>query len=64
MCLMIFSANKTKIFHGLLKEPEINIPLDDEIEEAAAGDESKPSRVSLAYLFFIGQIVIKAQIFC
>ena len=60
---MIFSANKTKIFYGLLKEPEINIPLDDEMEEAAPGDESKPSRVSLDYLFFVGQFVINPK-FC
>ena len=38
-----FSANKTKVYYGLLKEPEINIPLDDEEEQPEEGSE-KPKK--------------------
>uniref|UniRef100_A0A3P8XID6 Transcription initiation factor TFIID subunit 5 n=1 Tax=Esox lucius TaxID=8010 RepID=A0A3P8XID6_ESOLU len=36
-------ANKTKVFYGLLKEPEIEVPLDDEDEEAE-NEEGKPKK--------------------
>ncbi|XP_053548425.1 transcription initiation factor TFIID subunit 5 [Bombina bombina] len=36
-------ANKTKIFFGLLKEPEIEVPLDDEDEEGE-NEEGKPKK--------------------
>ena len=45
MCSLFISsfvpkANKSKVFYGLLKEPEINIPLDDGDEEIDG--EGKP----------------------
>ncbi|XP_078421133.1 transcription initiation factor TFIID subunit 5 [Cetorhinus maximus] len=36
-------ANKTKVFFGLLKEPEIELPLDDEDEEGE-NEEGKPKK--------------------
>ena len=38
--VLIFSvtANKAKVYYGLLKEPDINIPLEEE-EEPTEGDE-------------------------
>ena len=42
MCLI--SANKSKVYYGLLKEPDLNIPLDDE-DDPNEGEE-KP-KVSL-----------------
>ncbi|XP_060561519.1 LOW QUALITY PROTEIN: transcription initiation factor TFIID subunit 5-like [Ruditapes philippinarum] len=36
-------ANKTKIFYGLLKEPDINIPADDE-DEGGGDGEDKPKK--------------------
>ncbi|KAM9455017.1 transcription initiation factor TFIID subunit 5 isoform 2-T2 [Clarias gariepinus] len=36
-------ANKAKVFYGLLKEPEIEVPLDDEDEEAE-NEEGKPKK--------------------
>uniref|UniRef100_A0A8C6KCP0 TAF5 RNA polymerase II, TATA box binding protein (TBP)-associated factor n=1 Tax=Nothobranchius furzeri TaxID=105023 RepID=A0A8C6KCP0_NOTFU len=36
-------ANKAKVFYGLLKEPEIELPLDDEDEEAE-NEEGKPKK--------------------
>lgn len=36
VCLL--SANKAKVYYGLLKEPDLNILLDDE-EEGGEGDE-------------------------
>jgi transcription initiation factor TFIID subunit 5 len=39
-------ANKTKVYYGLLKEPDINIPLDDEEEgaETEVGDKPKKKK--------------------
>ncbi|XP_064646268.1 transcription initiation factor TFIID subunit 5-like [Lineus longissimus] len=39
-------ANKTKVYYGLLKEPDINIPLDDEEEgtEPEGGDKPKKKK--------------------
>ncbi|XP_072319000.1 transcription initiation factor TFIID subunit 5 [Eucyclogobius newberryi] len=36
-------ANKSKVYYGLLKEPEIELPLDDEDEEAE-NEEGKPKK--------------------
>uniref|UniRef100_A0A3Q3Q6K1 Transcription initiation factor TFIID subunit 5 n=1 Tax=Monopterus albus TaxID=43700 RepID=A0A3Q3Q6K1_MONAL len=36
-------ATKTKVYYGLLKEPEIELPLDDEDEEAE-NEEGKPKK--------------------
>uniref|UniRef100_A0A8C9SUW0 Transcription initiation factor TFIID subunit 5 n=1 Tax=Scleropages formosus TaxID=113540 RepID=A0A8C9SUW0_SCLFO len=36
-------ANKAKVFYGLLKEPEIDVPLDDEDEEGE-NEEGKPKK--------------------
>ncbi|XP_011477828.1 transcription initiation factor TFIID subunit 5 isoform X1 [Oryzias latipes] len=36
-------ANKAKVYYGLLKEPEIEVPLDDEDEEAE-NEEGKPKK--------------------
>lgn len=36
-------ANKSKVYYGLLKEPEIEVPLDDEDEEAE-NEEGKPKK--------------------
>ncbi|XP_040042483.2 transcription initiation factor TFIID subunit 5 [Gasterosteus aculeatus] len=36
-------ANKAKVYYGLLKEPEIELPLDDEDEEAE-NEEGKPKK--------------------
>ncbi|XP_038146657.1 transcription initiation factor TFIID subunit 5 isoform X1 [Cyprinodon tularosa] len=36
-------ANKAKVYYGLLKEPEIELPLDDEDEEAD-NEEGKPKK--------------------
>ncbi|XP_075697205.1 transcription initiation factor TFIID subunit 5 [Rhinoderma darwinii] len=36
-------ANKVKVFYGLLKEPEIEVPLDDEDEEGE-NEEGKPKK--------------------
>jgi len=35
------AANKTKVLFGLLKEPDINIPLDDSDEEKEGEDKPK-----------------------
>ena len=35
---LFFLANKAKVFYGLLKEPELNVPLDEDEEEP----EDKP----------------------
>jgi hypothetical protein len=42
---VLISANKTKIFYGLLKEPDINIPADDE-DEGGGDGEDKPKVIS------------------
>jgi len=39
-------SNKTKIFHGLLKEPDINIPVEDD-DDAGGDGEDKPKVCSL-----------------
>ena len=38
-------ANKAKVYYGLLKEPDINIPLDDEEEEIPEGADKPKVRV-------------------
>ncbi|XP_006821419.1 transcription initiation factor TFIID subunit 5-like [Saccoglossus kowalevskii] len=38
-------ANKTKVFYGLLKEPEINLPLEEEEEGAEGEDKPKKKKV-------------------
>ena len=38
MFMVHIAANKTKVLHGLLKEPEVNIPIDDDEDEV----EDKP----------------------
>lgn len=38
----IFAANKSRVYYGLLKEPDINIQLDDEEDGGEAG-EDKPN---------------------
>jgi transcription initiation factor TFIID subunit 5 len=37
-------ANKCKVLYGLLKEPEINIPLDDDEDETAGHEDGKSSK--------------------
>ena len=36
--VMFWAANKVKVFYGLLKEPDINMPLEEE-DEAPEGDD-------------------------
>lgn len=38
-------ANKSKVYHGLLKEPEIQIPLDEEEESPEGDDRPKKKKV-------------------
>ena len=47
--LSVFSvtANKAKVFFGLLKEPELNIPLEDDDEGEGEGDATGKPKVSL-----------------
>ena len=47
--LSVFSvtANKAKVFFGLLKEPELNIPLEDDEEGEGEGDATGKPKVSL-----------------
>ena len=47
--LSVFSvtANKAKVFFGLLKEPELNIPLEDEEDGEGEGDATGKPKVSL-----------------
>jgi len=37
-------ANKVKVLHGLLKEPEINVQLEDDDEDVTGPDDSKSSK--------------------
>lgn len=39
--LFVFSANKAKVFFGLLREPDINIPLDDDDDTGDGEDKPK-----------------------
>ena len=39
--LYFFLANKGKVYFGLLKEPDINIPVDDEDEGGDGEDKPK-----------------------
>ena len=41
---LLFLVNKTKLFYGLLKEPEINISLDDE-EDDLPNEDGRPAKV-------------------
>ena len=43
VCLNVFFfvVNKVKVYYGLLKEPDINIPIDDEDE----GDDADKPKV-------------------
>ena len=55
LILSFIAANRTKIYHGLLKEPDLNIPMEEE-EEPPEGDGDKPKvrkkcRNALPYLF-------------
>lgn len=43
------AANKTKVLYGLLREPELNIPLEEE-DDGVEGEE-KP-KVKPSYLLF------------
>ena len=38
------TANKSKVLYGLLKEPELNVVLDD-VEEEVLQEDGKPQRV-------------------
>ena len=54
MQFYIFSpviANKGRVYYGLLKEPDINIPLDDD-EDGGEGEGDKP-KVKLMSLFIM-----------
>lgn len=37
-------ANKNKVLYGLLKEPEINIPIDDDDDDAMTHEEGRPAK--------------------
>lgn len=39
ICVFVCLANKSRMYYGLLKEPELNIPVEDEDE---GGDDDKP----------------------
>jgi hypothetical protein len=39
--VLFVSANRVKVFYGLLKEPDINMPIDDEDETAEGDDKPK-----------------------
>jgi hypothetical protein len=41
------SANRAKVLYGLLKEPELNIHLDDDEEEIATNEDGRPSKVNI-----------------
>ena len=41
-------SNKTKVFYGLLKEPEINIRFEED-EDEKEGDESSKPKVMMVY---------------
>jgi len=56
-----FLANKGKVYYGLLKEPDINIPVDDD-DDAGDGEDKpkvhfnvlytgKPLYINFDYLF-------------
>ncbi len=52
--LCLFVANKTKVYYGLLKGPDISIPLEDEEEQTEEGGDKPKVRAypfSLYHLF-------------
>ncbi len=44
-------ANKSKVYHGLLKEPEINIRFEEDEEEKEGDEASKPKVPETKFLF-------------
>jgi hypothetical protein len=38
-------ANKSKVFYGLLKEPELNIVLEDDEEDVTVHEDGRPAKV-------------------
>lgn len=51
MTCFCFIANKTKVYYGLLKEPEIQIPLDED-EETQEGDDKPKVIFKISFLYF------------
>ena len=41
----LLQANKVKVYYGLLKEPDLNIPLEDEDEGEGDGDAAGKPKV-------------------
>ena len=41
ICKHLVLANKAKVYYGLMKEPDINIPLDDDDGDAEGEDKPK-----------------------
>jgi len=44
-------ANKTKILHGLLKEPDINIPVEEEDDGGGDGEDKPKVRTFMSLLY-------------
>ena len=44
ICKHFVLANKAKVYYGLMKEPDINIPLDDDDGDAEGEDKPKVGR--------------------
>ena len=47
-CIVV--ANKSKVLHGLLKEPELNIALDDEEDAQEPDDKPKVCRETCIFI--------------
>ena len=45
MSHFLLQANKVKVYYGLLKEPDLNIPLEDEDEGEGDGDAAGKPKV-------------------
>ena len=53
------TANRTKVYYGLLKEPDLNIPLEEE-EAQTEGDRDKPYKS----LLIVSQLTIQVIWLC
>lgn len=47
--LIFLSANKGKVYYGLLKEPDINIPIDDD-DDAGDGEDKPKVHLNMFYM--------------
>ena len=43
------AVNKAKVFYGLLKEPELNIALEDDDDDIIVHEDGRPAKVKQFY---------------